>query len=337
VREAFERRLASNPGPDEAQACRQALGEIDEAAIATLHGFALRILGEHPLEVGLPPRVQVLDEVSSQLAFSTRWRRFVDELHTDPDAEELLLRAWALGIEIDRPRSASLRDVAEVFEDSWDRLGPTAGAEVAPLPTVDLGPLADALQAMSSVHAACRKPGDTLRTRGAEVSAEVLDILTGGDQLEQLERITACRGGWKVGRGRGSKQSWDDVDAARDALDHVGAVAGEVVQEAVDQVLRRLAVRLATFTVTAAEERRAEGMLDFHDLLVLARRLVRESAVRPRLAAPALPAAAPRRVPGHRPDPDRGGRAHRCSGQRRRPRPALVRGRHRPGTAVLRR
>ena len=278
VREAVERRLASRPAPDEAEACRQALDEVDEAAIATLHGFALRILGEHPLEVGLPPRVQILDEVSSQLAFQARWRRFVDELYADPDAEELVLRAWALGIEIDRPRSASLRDVAEVFEDSWDRLGSTASAEVAPLPAVDLGPLAAALRAMSAVHGTCAKAADTLRLRGLEVAAQVQDVLAVDDQLEQLARLTAGRDQWKVGRGRGSKQSWDDVVAAREALDRVGVVAGEIVQAAVDQVLRRLAVRLARFTTAAAEERRAEGRLDFHDLLVLARRLVRQSA-----------------------------------------------------------
>ncbi len=149
VREAFERRLASQPGPDEELACRQALEEVDEAAISTLHGFALRILGEHPLEVGLPPRVEILDEVSSQLAFSTRWRRFVDELYADPAAEELVLRAWALEIEIDRPLTASLRDVAEVFEDSWVGLGPSAGAELEPLRAIDLRPLVAAQRAFA--------------------------------------------------------------------------------------------------------------------------------------------------------------------------------------------
>jgi hypothetical protein len=40
IREAFERRLAADPAPVEEQACRSALGEVDEAAISTLHGFA---------------------------------------------------------------------------------------------------------------------------------------------------------------------------------------------------------------------------------------------------------------------------------------------------------
>ncbi|MGI8759054.1 MAG: UvrD-helicase domain-containing protein, partial [Acidimicrobiales bacterium] len=101
IRETFERRLTGAPTDGERDACERALAEVDESAVGTLHGFALRILSEHPLDVDLPPHVEVLDEVSSQLAFEDRWERFVDELYADPDAEELVLRAWVLGVEID--------------------------------------------------------------------------------------------------------------------------------------------------------------------------------------------------------------------------------------------
>jgi ATP-dependent helicase/nuclease subunit A len=139
VRERLERRVAESPPEHERAACLQALDEVDEAAISTLHGFALRILSEQPLEVGLPPRVEVLDEVSSQLGFQERWRRFVDELYADPAAEELVLRAWALGIEVDsRRRISTLKHVAEVFEDSWDRLDAVAQLVHPPLPPIDL-------------------------------------------------------------------------------------------------------------------------------------------------------------------------------------------------------
>ena len=47
----------------------RALTDVDLAAISTLHGFARRILTEHPLEAGLPPAFDLLDEVTSRLAF----------------------------------------------------------------------------------------------------------------------------------------------------------------------------------------------------------------------------------------------------------------------------
>src|SRR5215211_4224392 len=54
-----------------------AVSEVDEAAISTLHAFAQRILAEHPLEAGLPPAVEVLDEIQSALAFDERWAQFL--------------------------------------------------------------------------------------------------------------------------------------------------------------------------------------------------------------------------------------------------------------------
>src|SRR5680860_773336 len=61
------------------------------------------------------------------------------------------------------------------------------------------------------------------------------------------------------------------------ALPH-SAAPEALCGSAADDVLRRLAIRLARFPRGAADARRAEGELVFHDLLVLARRLVRHSA-----------------------------------------------------------
>ena len=44
--------------PEERERCRVALDDVDDAALSTLHGFAQRILAEHPLAAGLPPRLR---------------------------------------------------------------------------------------------------------------------------------------------------------------------------------------------------------------------------------------------------------------------------------------
>jgi ATP-dependent exoDNAse (exonuclease V) beta subunit len=64
-----------------------ALDDLDGAAVSTLHGFAQRLLVEHPIEAGLPPHVDVLDDIASQVAFDERWRRFLDQLLDDPTLE----------------------------------------------------------------------------------------------------------------------------------------------------------------------------------------------------------------------------------------------------------
>ena len=277
VRERLERRLSEDPPEPERAACQQALDDVDEAAISTLHGFALRILSEQPLDVDLPPRVEILDEVTSQLAFAERWRRFVDELYADPEAETLVLQAWALGIEVDTRRMVtSLKHVAEVFEDSWDRLDAVAAVVHPPLPPVDVSPVEAAVAALEPFAQECRNPGDRLLQRMGEVRAQVAEALAHDDPLRRLKLVSAGMDKWRAS-GLGAKAAHADVVAARAAVDDVGAAAGAVVRTATDEVLRRLATRVARFTRDAAEQRRAEGLLDFHDLLVLARRLVRGS------------------------------------------------------------
>ena len=54
------------------------------AAIGTLHSFAQRILSEHPIEAGLPPLVEVLDEVASGVAFDSRWAALRADMLDDP-------------------------------------------------------------------------------------------------------------------------------------------------------------------------------------------------------------------------------------------------------------
>ncbi len=74
-----------------------ALEDLDEAAIGTLHSFAQRLLTRHPIEAGLPPLLEIADEVSSQVAFEERWLTLRRELLDDVDEREPLLLALSSG------------------------------------------------------------------------------------------------------------------------------------------------------------------------------------------------------------------------------------------------
>ena len=115
IRAALEKAAEADPDGDVGTRCRDALDQLDGAAIGTLHAFAQRLLSEHPVEAGLPPRVEVLDEVSSSVAFETRWSSFRDQLLADPALERSVLLLLAAGV-----KPTALQSLAQAFDDNWD-------------------------------------------------------------------------------------------------------------------------------------------------------------------------------------------------------------------------
>jgi len=142
--------------PEERDRCRAALDQVDAAAIETLHGFAQRILSEHPLEAGLPPLIEIQDDIRASIAFDERWAAFVDELLSDSSLEEALLRAFTLGLRLD-----DLRQAAWEFHQHWDRLEDCT-IEVAPLPPVDVSPVLPLLGEACRLRQNCLDREDSL-------------------------------------------------------------------------------------------------------------------------------------------------------------------------------
>ena len=251
--------------------CAAALDDLDRAAICTLHAFAQRILTEHPVEAGLPPRFAVLDDIGSQIAFQHRWEAFVDRLLEDPVAERPLGLLLAAGAKLDH-----LRDVAVAFDANWDLVAlPTRR------PVPEIAPLADAaatflddVEALTGRRLACTDPDDKLSRKLEELEAWVASLRGLTDEELLLERLRAPVPSFKVGR-TGSKKCWPDVDAVRMAVASLCERREALADEVVQACLCHLAQTLAAFTVTSADARRSEGALEFHDLLVLARAALR--------------------------------------------------------------
>ncbi len=272
IRVQLEARHATADDDLVRERCRDALGEADSAAISTLHGFARRILTEHPAESGLPPRVGVLDEINSAIEREERWERFVDSLHDDPVHEDLLVRAGVLGIVLEPAfeGQASLKDIALVLAGSWDRIAPTAAQEHPPLPPVDFVPFDQAVGALGEVVTECIDRSDRFcQHLTGSLLPEIEPIADLDDPLVKL-RALASSGDWKKGSG-GAAGAWGgDVKAAKDLVDDLNAARAEVVGSACHEVLVRLRTLIARDLLAAAAARRREGRLEFHDLLVLA-------------------------------------------------------------------
>jgi ATP-dependent helicase/nuclease subunit A len=275
VRRALEaRRSAPERSAEERDRDRAALDAVDGAAIATLHAFAQRILSEHPIEAALPPDVAVLDEVASEIAFEERWTRFRDALLDDPALERTLLLGFAAGI-----RLTDLRILAARFGESWDLVADPARFPwtATEPPPVDTGALEDLLAAVLDRRGECSDGGDKLCLHLEEVVAPYLDRLRAAEG--EQERLRILQGKQKLTAGRsGLKGNWVDKDAIAGLLVEAERLRCALPGDVAQRCLERLALRVADFTLDAARQRRASGHLEFHDLLVLARDLLRGPA-----------------------------------------------------------
>jgi ATP-dependent exoDNAse (exonuclease V) beta subunit len=278
IRVQFERRAEASTDPAERERCRVAIAEADLAAISTLHGFASRLLGEFSTEAHLPPRVRVLDEVSSQLAHEARWERFVDGLYDDPANEAVLVRAAMVGVPLE-PRyqgHATLKDVAAELAQNWDRIGELAAVDHPPLGPAVTEPFDRAAEAVMALPSACTDPDDKFFVHlVTEVIPEMSAIVGIADDERKLQALSGAK--WSKGRG-GTKAAWGgDVASCKALIDEVNEAAAAVRDAAADEVLQRLLTLAAREVLAAAAARRDEGGLEFHDLLVLARELLRTS------------------------------------------------------------
>jgi ATP-dependent exoDNAse (exonuclease V) beta subunit len=269
VRHAFERQLG---GPD-GELFRVALEQVDGAAISTLHAFAQRILSEHPIEARLPPNVEVLDEVASQIEFEHRWRQFRDRLLNDPLLERTLLLAMATDVTLD-----DLRHLARVLGDNWDLV---ADKERLPWdrgepPTSDASDIAEGIAALLDRLEECRDRGDKLCVHLSEQVAPYLEQLRQAPDEYEVLRLLRQEHPRLVYQRKGSKANWRDHASVLAEMAGIGrrkdALAGTIAVRA----LQRLALEVADFTLASAEQRRSSGRLEFHDLLVLARELLRD-------------------------------------------------------------
>jgi len=272
VRVALEH--AADPGagggPDVevAERCRRAIDALDAAAIGTLHAFAQRLLREHPVEAGLPPAIEVMDEIGSQVAFEERWSVFRERLFTEPGLERVVLLAFSLGV-----RLSHIEDIAAAFDADWDLVAERVPLEAAEPPPLDVTVLLTAALDTVALRSRCRFDDDKLAARLDAVEQWCTDVAAmATDEVAVLESLAELEGGWHVGR----KDNWDGpVDEVRDTGRQLAQLAVDTRARLADGCLRRIASELARFTLTAAEDRRRHGQLQFHDLLVLARELLR--------------------------------------------------------------
>lgn len=249
--------------------CRAALAALDEATISTLHGFAARMLSEVPLEAGLPPGFSVSDAITAQLEGARSWRRFVDELLGDASVQDHVVAGLTLGLTLGK-----LRELADTFSANWDLLLQRPFTP-RPLPRIDATPVVAALRrALEALDDAPEDDGLTDHLR-ADVRPGVEELTALEDPFDVLEAL----GRLNVKKSPGNAGKWKQhggKDRVVQELAHARQARAELLAAVGAAVTDTLCGRVQDFVLDEADRRLTEGRLEFHDLLVRTRDVLRD-------------------------------------------------------------
>jgi ATP-dependent helicase/nuclease subunit A len=281
--------LAGDPSPEAADA----LARLDHAPIGTLHSFARRILFDFPIEAGLPPGFAVLDELESALEFEEQWDDLIDRLLDDPEPAGGLIEGGRAFVELCEFDGFGLttgaRRMAEDFRANWDLVHDRVDLDDPGPLRLDVRPL---LELGARIVAASVPAADTQARTLATIAGYVTTLETTDSartRLETLHTIEQQHGRWATGgKPPGNKSTWkaafgstgpDDLAALQELESQFACVAGDLLDQARHHRRLLLGAVLGRFVLESAEQRAATGRLEFHDLLVLARRLLTERPV----------------------------------------------------------
>ena len=268
---------ADPSGPD-ARPWRRILHALDAMAIGTIHGFAGRLLREHALEAGLDPEFEVLDEETSHAWLREAARAaLVAALDAGRPDAQLLAAAHGTG-----GRRAGLADVVADVVRARSTNGDPEPIRPAPdRPEAALEARAQAFGAAEALLQLRSAAPTGSGARALELLAEAAGRIDPADRAgplrpEALERVAALADavrGWRLGAASDEMR-----DRKRDLV-----VACEAFQASAAEVLaspqtREMCALVADAEARYREHKRRERALDFDDLLIRARDLLRANA-----------------------------------------------------------
>ncbi|MFA5400253.1 MAG: UvrD-helicase domain-containing protein [Dehalococcoidia bacterium] len=278
VRRGLEE-YALSPGAceEEKKRCREAAADMDGASIQTLHSFAASLLRERPLEAGLPPNFRIAEPIEADIRFEDKWQSWLHgELLTGDTALELL-RLIKLGL-----KTGHLRAAAIALQSNYDRIGQPFDIHPAP-PRRAVAKVVESLPLMQKLCSLCLDESDNLYQH-------MQGVLSLGAALSSMQpsddyALMALARGGKLKQSRGDRKKWGNLPSGENACSELKALLGDLEEarqaeiESVKQAgLAVLLEKLRLAVLAYADERRAGGVAEFHDLLVWARDTLRDNA-----------------------------------------------------------
>jgi ATP-dependent helicase/nuclease subunit A len=279
-------RMAAGQDAEERGRLDQALTQLEEAHVGTIHAFCADLLRERPVEAGVDPLFEVLTEPASARLFDEAFGRWLQEVLADPpDGVRRALRRSAFGGEdgpVDRLRKAAW-ELAQWrdFTAHWTRNPFDREAEIESLVS-RLHEAAELTRNPTSKNDPLFTGTDPVRRLSDEIGLQQTFGDAGASDYDGWEAglvdLSRDRTLANLKQGRGAsyrdRMPRDRVSTAltelRARLDQFRMAADADLAALLQQELRGALERY--------EEMKAKGgALDFLDLLLVARNLVRDN------------------------------------------------------------
>ena len=287
LRSALEARLATEHDAAGKERLAEMVDSLDGLAIQTIHAFALSMLREQPLDVGLPPVIEPLDDIQAGVEFDDRWSEwFRERIENDDELIAALRVAQRVGLTAPVDR---LKQLAAMFGDRRQLLShgmfEYKGQPPPPISTSRLSETLARAQEIVTEGPDQPDPDDTMCRFINDIVAPELEslVVLAGDTLELPAEDFADLPS-VVGNRKGSMAKWRKASGGEAALSTLRDILQDLQQE-IDlaleplrqQTVATLLTAAADFALDYAAHRRSSGRLTFHDQLVLARELLRSS------------------------------------------------------------
>ena len=276
LRERLERARADARTPgDERSRVAAALEVIERASVSTIHALCAQVLQERPLECGVLPGFRMADEAQADAIFAEAWEEWLGDRLVGGD--DVLVDALDSGIPLEGDgwgERTSLRGLARTLLDQRDLVPVAADGTFSP------GAAREELQAKgarSRELAAAVKEGDSLGARlvGLAEFAEASSFLEGDALVLHLLALEA------VPSKFGFKPHWPSPETLAEgraiATWTKEARTGWAAARGAD-LHGRLVRALGGVAALYARKKTERGVLDFLDLLLMARNALRDHA-----------------------------------------------------------
>ncbi|MGB1583575.1 MAG: UvrD-helicase domain-containing protein, partial [Solirubrobacterales bacterium] len=260
---------------DDARRTRRiaALADIDDAAIGTLHGFALRLLAEHPIEAGLPITFSVRDEIASEITGDAAWDLRANALLADGSLARDIEVLQASGVSFDK-----IRELGESMDDCWDQISSERFAMPQPVDAdAVIAIILRTLELVRDIEDECTNPENKLLIEMRTVARPWADDLTAAEGPGEIVEVLARSKPTFKWASKGAKGDWPDIDVARALGADLLEARDGALQALVENSVRRVICAISQEVVEEAHRRIAVGALSYDDLLVLARKLLTEN------------------------------------------------------------